>query len=108
MDRIRERLIQTFVGELDQRVHALAEALLALEEGPPEPQRNELFATLFRTAHSLKGAAASIENGIIEMASHCLEAIIAAVRSGRLPLDPELFSLFFATADGIRDAGARL
>ena len=42
-------------------------------------------------------------------ACHRLEEILlAGVRDGRVAFDPELFSLLFATADAIEEAGMRL
>ena len=64
--------------------------------------------TLFRTAHSLKGAARSVSVGLIESACHRLEEILAAVRDGKKALDAELFVVLFAAADAIEEAGMRL
>ena len=64
--------------------------------------------TLFRTAHSLKGAARSVSVGLIESACHRLEEILAAVRDGRKSLDADLFVVLFAAADAIEEAGMRL
>ena len=103
-----ELLTATFVTELDERVHALNQDLLALEKSPALNERAGLIKTLFRSAHSLKGAARSVSIGPIEAACHSLEDILTAVRDGRLPLDPPLFKSLFTTFDAIQDAGGRL
>jgi two-component system chemotaxis sensor kinase CheA len=110
MDQLQQRLMRTFLGELDARVKALNRDLLALEtdHDPASVNRNELFQTLFRTAHSLKGAAAATGTTMIETACHQLEEIFGAARDHRLPLNPDLFQLLFASADAIQDAGRRL
>ena len=82
--------------------------LLALEKDPLGEERAERVRTLFRTAHSLKGAARSVSVGLIESACHRLEEILAAVRDGRQSLDAELFVVLFAAADAIEEAGMRL
>jgi two-component system chemotaxis sensor kinase CheA len=108
MDQLRERLLRTFLRELDERVQALNRALLALEKGPPEVERAELFVSLFRTAHSLKGAAGAIQAELIEAAAHRLEAIFAAARDGQIPPGAGLFRLLFDTADAIHASGESL
>ncbi len=53
------QLMTTFLGELEEHVRALNRDLLALEKNPTgdERARSERLKELFRTAHSLKGAA---------------------------------------------------
>jgi two-component system chemotaxis sensor kinase CheA len=82
--------------------------LLALEKDPAPAEKGEIFKTLFRTAHSLKGAARSVNVREVESACHCLEDIFGAARDGLLPLAHDLFQLLFATADAIRIAGEGL
>src|SRR5687768_13820783 len=103
-----ELLTATFVTELDERVQALNQDLMALEKSPALDERAGLIKTLFRSAHSLKGAARSVSIAPIETACHSLEDILTAVRDGRLPLDPSLFKSLFTTFDAIQDAGGRL
>src|SRR5206468_7317608 len=74
----------------------------------PPKERAERLKTLFRTAHSLKGAARSVNVSLIEGACHRLEELLGAVRDGGLALDSELFTLFFGVADGLQEAGLRL
>jgi len=102
------RLMKTFVGELEEHVQALEENLLILERRPDAASRPEVFRALFRTGHSLKGAARSVNVSVIEVAGHHLESIFAAARDGVIVLGPDQFKLLFATADAIKDAGQRL
>jgi two-component system chemotaxis sensor kinase CheA len=107
-DRLIQRLMATFLEELEEHVAALNRDLLALEKGPAKEERAERLRTLFRTVHSLKGAARSVSVPLIESACHHLEEILSAARDGRRPLDAGLFPLLFATADAIEEAGMRL
>ena len=59
-DALVQRLMATFVGELEDHVRTLEHDLLALEKKPSPEAREKLFSTLFRTSHSLKGAARSV------------------------------------------------
>ncbi len=107
-DALIRRLMKTFVGELEEHVQALEENLLILERQPDATSRPEIFRALFRTGHSLKGAARSVNVSAIEVAGHHLESIFADARDGAITLGSDLFKLLFATADAIKDAGRRL
>lgn len=107
-DELIRRLMKTFVGELEEHARTLERELLALERGPEASARDESLRTLFRAAHSLKGAARAVNVGALEAVGHRLESIIADMRDGALPLERELFRLLFTTVDEIRRAGRRL
>jgi two-component system chemotaxis sensor kinase CheA len=107
-DRLVRRLMATFLGELEEHVRSLNQDLLSLEKSPEPAARAQLFTTLFRTAHSLKGAARSVNVGVIEAAGHRLEEILAAARDGVLAAGPEVIQTLFAAADAIQEAGKRL
>jgi two-component system chemotaxis sensor kinase CheA len=110
MDReqLVKRLMTTFLEELDEHVQLFNRDLLALKKEPAAAERAERLKTLFRTAHSLKGAARSVSVSAIEGACHRLEEILAAVQDGRLALGPDLFALLFATADAIEETSMQL
>src|SRR5438874_8356632 len=106
--KLIQRLMATFLEELEEHVRTLNQELLALEKGPPGEERARRLKAIFRAAHSLKGAARSVSIPLIEAACHRLEEILSAARDGVLTLGPEHFALLFATADGIEEAGMRL
>lgn len=106
--KLIQRLMGTFLEELEEHVRSLNQDLLALEKNPPAEEQAEALKKLFRTAHSLKGAARSVDVGLIEGACHRLEEILSGARDERLTIDPELFALLFATVDAIEEAGMRL
>ncbi len=107
-DKLIQRLMTTFLEELEEHVGTLNRDLLALEKEADVKRRAELLQTLFRTAHSLKGASRSVNVGLVESACHQLEEILEAARDGAMVLGPDLFALLFGTADAIEEAGMRL
>jgi two-component system, chemotaxis family, sensor kinase CheA len=107
-DELLQRLLGTFLAELEEHVHTLNHDLLALEQQSDPAVTSALLATMFRAAHSLKGAARSVDVGPIEAACHRLETILAAVREERLKLTAEVTQLLFESVDAIQDAGKRL
>lgn len=107
-DELIQRLMATFTSELEEHVRGLETAFLELEREKEPDARAKLFKTLLRTAHSLKGAARSVNVSQIETACHYLEDILTKLRDGQQLIGPRVFSLLFETADALREAGVRL
>jgi two-component system chemotaxis sensor kinase CheA len=103
-----KRLMTTFLEELGDNVTALNRHLLALEKAEAAQERAAVLKHLFRTAHSLKGAARSASVSAIERACHALESTLARAQSNPAVLTPEVFAVFFAAADALEEAGQRL
>lgn len=104
-DQLAARLLATFTAELDEQVRTMNADLLALEAEPADAER---LKSLFRVAHTLKGAARAAAVAPVEQACHALETLLAEARDGRLTLGAEEFALLFAAADALGDAGKRL
>jgi two-component system chemotaxis sensor kinase CheA len=98
----------TFVDELAGHVRVLSDGLVALEKGPPAAERDELLRELLRAAHSLKGAARSVEQGAVESVCHRLEGVFARVTSGALALGADEFALLFKAVDAVTAVGRGL
>src|SRR6185437_9195025 len=110
MDRavLIEWLMATFLDELQDHLRTLDGGLLALERDPGHPDRAERIKTLFRAAHSLKGAARSVDATAIERACHRMEEVLGGIQDGAVPLSQGVLQELFAVADGIKKAGAAL
>ena len=106
-DELIRRLTATFLEELAEHVRVFNAELLLLEQNPSPERRTEAIHSLFRAAHSLKGAARAVSATGIEGIAHKLEDLLSGVRDGRRELSPELFQVLFAAADGFEGAGAR-
>ncbi|MGA2396406.1 MAG: Hpt domain-containing protein, partial [Candidatus Lustribacter sp.] len=102
------RLIRIFLSELDERLSSFDADLSALAEPAPEADRAETVTRLFRGAHSLKGAAASVGASGIESVCQHLEDVLAKVRDGALALDAERCAMLVAAAGEVREAARRL
>jgi two-component system, chemotaxis family, sensor kinase CheA len=104
-DDLAARLRATFLQELEEQVQELNRALLALEQRPGDA---ETIRTLFRSAHTIKGAAGVAGVPLVEQACHELEGVFAAVRDGDRVLEGSDFSLLFAVLDALAEAGRLL
>jgi len=107
-EQLVKRLMATFLEELEEHVQALNRDLLGLKKDRDGPDRAERLRNLFRTAHSLKGAARSVSVRVLEDACHHLEEILAGVRDGTRAVNSDLFALLFTAIDAIEEAGMRL
>ena len=104
-DQLAARLLATFLAELDEQVRTMNADLLALEAEPADVER---LKSVFRVAHTLKGAARAAAVAPVEQACHALETMLAEARDGRLTLGPEEFALLFSAADALGNAGKQL
>ncbi len=104
-EQLAARLLATFLGELEEQVRTMNADLLALESNPQEAGR---LKSLFRVAHTLKGAARAAAVPLVEQACHELEARFAQARDGTIRLGRDEFALLFSAADALADAGQRL
>ncbi|MCA1828647.1 MAG: response regulator [Myxococcales bacterium] len=107
-DKLARRLLATFQEELGEHVGALNENLLALEKDPAGPESPARVKSLFRAAHSLKGAARSVSIRPIEEMCHHMEEVLRAVQGGVVTVEKEIFAILFAAADALDDARKRL
>jgi len=105
---LTKRLMTTYLDELDEHVRTLNRDLLALEKDPAAEQREKLIQSLFRAAHSLKGASRAVDIELIEQVCHVLEDLLASVRDSHRALGSDLFAMLFKAADAIEEAGMRL
>jgi two-component system, chemotaxis family, sensor kinase CheA len=73
-----KRLRATFKVEAEEHVQAMATAVMELEQSPGHDAQRRLIETVFRAAHSLKGAARAVDFTDIESRCQSLEDIFAA------------------------------
>lgn len=106
-EALRRRLRALFVDELDEHVGVLNRGLLSLEQGGGGAEAAEVVNELFRSAHSLKGAARAAEVAPVETVCHRLEDVLARVRDGTMPPEGNLDELF-RTVDFLAGAGRQL
>jgi len=100
-DELLKRLLVTFRVEADEHLKAMSSGLLALEKTPVGEQRAEIVETIFRDAHSLKGAARAVNLTLIESVCQSLESVFAALKGGRLGVSPPLLDLLQQTVDAL-------
>lgn len=102
-----KRLRETFRLELQEHSSTLGQGLLALEAGQVADERLETFRSLYRAAHSLKGAARAVDYPEIAELAHAMEEVLKGLGAGSLSPSPDLYGLLFRCVDRLEDAARR-
>ena len=96
-----KRLFATFKVEADEHLKAMSSLLLALEAAPPPDEAAPLVETLFREAHSLKGAARSVSQFDIETVCQSMESLLAAIKRQQLGWSAAVFEPLYRAVDAL-------
>ena len=101
-----KRLLATFAIEANEHWQAMSSQLLALEKKDAESPA--VIETLFRQAHSLKGAARAVNRTDIEQLCQTLESRFAALKRGSTRLSPPLLDELSRLVDQIGQLLSRM
>jgi two-component system chemotaxis sensor kinase CheA len=100
---IRKQLVSSFHADLAEHVQSMTDGLLALEEGQQAgEERQATLVDIFRSAHSLKGAARAVGVTAVEQLAHALEEVLTGMQREMVELTPELFSACFQSLDALQ------
>ncbi|HMA95931.1 MAG TPA: chemotaxis protein CheA [Polyangiaceae bacterium] len=92
-------LRQIFTEEAREHLATMERGLLALEETPKDA---EVLQVLFRSAHSIKGASATIGLSHVSGFTHWIETILDALRDGRLVASDDVVTTLLKATDDLR------
>ena len=96
-----KRLLVTFKVEAEEHISAISLGLIELEKVSSRERRMEVIEIIFREAHSLKGAARSVNLVKIENACQSLESVFTRLKAHEVSLSPELFDHLHHMVDTI-------
>ncbi len=103
-DEFLTKLVATFRVEAEEHLQTLSEGILILEDNPPQEQLEQTIEVIYREAHSLKGAARSVNQRGIQEICQSLENVLSAWKQHTLEPTTALFDTLHATIDAITDA----
>jgi two-component system chemotaxis sensor kinase CheA len=92
-------LLAIFRTEAEEHISSITSGLIELEKQPPPERQKEIIEVVFREAHSLKGAARSVNLSNIEMLCQAMESLFAAAKRGEVSLTTPHFDLLNDAAD---------
>ncbi len=93
-------IIGVFIAEAQEHIENLTEGVLTLEK---KPKDLSIIDTLFREAHSLKGASGTVGFTEIRDASHEIEDILSGIRDKSLVFDASVADNLFSGLDIIKN-----
>lgn len=96
-----KKLVATFKVEAEEHITAMSSGLIELEKTAASERQMEIIETIFREAHSLKGAARSVNIAEIETVCQSLESVFAALKRKEIALLPELFNILHEAVDSL-------
>lgn len=96
-----KRLMATFKLEAAEHVKALSSGLIELEKASVPDKQAEITEVVFREAHSLKGAARSVNVTEIEELCQSLESVFAGLKRNELSLSSEFLDVLHLAVDNL-------
>ena len=103
-EELLEKLREAFSGEAEERLANLSSSLLALEKGADGKEKARALEVAFRDAHSLKGAARSVNLTDIETMCQAIEGVFAAMKREEVLLSGDLFDLLHRCVRAVEDS----
>jgi len=94
-----DAILKGFIAESGENLDQLERDLIALES---DPSSRETLASIFRTVHTIKGAAGFMGLPKLGALAHSGESLLSRLRDGSLVINPAIASSLLALADAIR------
>lgn len=99
--------IDLFLDESREHLQAVSDQLLTLEK---EPENISIVGEIFRSAHTLKGMAATMAFDDIAQLTHRMENVLDQIRNGQIGVTTELLDILLASVEQleqmVEDIGA--
>lgn len=92
--------IDMFLDESREHLQAVNDHILKLEK---QPEDLTLIDEIFRSAHTLKGMAATMEFEDIASLTHHMENVLDKIRNSQLAVSTELIDIIFLALDSLEE-----
>jgi two-component system chemotaxis sensor kinase CheA len=99
----QKKLLAMFKIEAEEHINAISSGLIELEKTPSNEKQMEIIESVFREAHSLKGAARAVNMMEIDATCQSVESVFAALKRGEVSLSPELFDVLHRAVDTLNN-----
>jgi two-component system chemotaxis sensor kinase CheA len=100
LDPNNEELLKDFYSEAEMQVEMLEQNILVLEN---DTANEDAIDEIFRAAHTLKGAAATVQMTELAEFTHIVEDVLDEIRSGKLSVDGDNIDLLLSSIDIIKE-----
>lgn len=100
LDPTNEELLKDYFSEADMQVDILEQNILVLEN---EPSNHDAIDEIFRAAHTLKGASATVQMNELAEFTHIVEDVFDEIRSGTISLSSDMVDTVLSSVDIIKE-----
>jgi len=94
-----QEMMDLFVQESGEHIQSLEANLILLETNPSD---SDLLNSVFRSVHSIKGAAGFFGFEPIVNLAHVMESVMSLLRDGEIHADGDMMTLLISTSDKLR------
>jgi two-component system, chemotaxis family, sensor kinase CheA len=98
-ETLLKRLLAIFKPEAEDHLNAMSSGLLELEKEKEPAKRQSLIESIYREAHSLKGAARAVNLNQVETLCQEMESVLAEYKHGQIPTTTSLFDAIHQAID---------
>ncbi|MFN2310628.1 MAG: chemotaxis protein CheW [Spirochaetia bacterium] len=100
LDPQNEELLSDFFVEAEMQVENLESNILVLET---DTKNSDAIDEIFRAAHTLKGASATVQMGELTEFTHLLEDVLDGIRSGTTTVNGDVVDVLLQAIDIIKE-----
>jgi len=102
-DSFLKELLAMFKIESEEHIKSMSSGLLEMEKITDSDQKLRIIETVYREAHSLKGAARAVSLLDVESLCQSLESLFALIKSQELEPDKKLYDFLHRAVDSLTD-----
>ncbi|MFW6233949.1 MAG: ATP-binding protein [Spirochaetota bacterium] len=99
LDPANQELLQDFFVEAELQVELLEQNILVLEK---DSRNADAIDEIFRAAHTLKGASATVQMDELTQFTHLVEDVFDSIREGKSSVDERLVDVLLDSVDIIK------
>lgn len=99
LDPQNEELLQDFFAEAETQVEALESNVLVLEN---DPSNHDAIDEIFRAAHTLKGASATVQMDELSEFTHLVEDVLDRIRNDEISADGSIVDTLLSSIDVVK------
>ena len=95
-EEVIKELRNTFLDESEEDIENIESQLIKVEE---DPEDKRILENLMRSAHTIKGSAASVDFDHLAKFAHKIENLVEEIREGVTPFSTDIVTVLFEAVD---------
>jgi two-component system chemotaxis sensor kinase CheA len=98
MNGIQEKYRETYINDMREHLRNLNKFVVNFES---QSENTDLFNTIFRTVHTIKGNSSILQYFEIADLAHAMENLLEKIRKKEITLDQQIMDIMFESIDSI-------